>query len=151
MSYSENILQALPLLRVIFNCLHFRSSKNLLHYDVLNYFRTNPAFVEEESADESVTDARRPETSFGVGRRTQLEIPRRAMPPPSAEESLASNGEDESEESEGDSVITAKDSVFIENTNQVFCCYHFDLHSTLRNCLYLKFVVAVHFFNWITF
>jgi hypothetical protein len=52
-----------------------------------------------------------------MGRRRQLEVPRRAVPPPSRVEYLPS---DEGEESE----ISERDSVFTENTNQVniFIC-----------------------------
>jgi hypothetical protein len=52
-----------------------------------------------------------------MGRGRQLEVPRRAVPPPSRVEYLPS---DEGEESE----ISERDSVFTENTNQViiFMC-----------------------------
>lgn len=58
--------------------------------------------------------SRRPETVL-VGRRTQVETPRKTLPPPSVSEE-----EGESEGSEDESVITANESVF---TNQVYCCY----------------------------
>ena len=79
-------------------------------------FRTNPAFDEGESGEESVIVSRRPETLV-VERRTQVETPRRTLPPPSLSEE-----DDESEGSEDESVTTAKDSVFTEHTNQVVYC-----------------------------
>lgn len=99
---------------------------------VFHYFsRTNSAFVDADSEEESIADVvstgRRPESN-DVGReRLQLENPKRAAPPPSIRESLVSDGEGESDESEENSVITARDSVFTENTNQV--CINFSQHT----------------------
>ena len=66
-----------------------------------------------------VPRSRRPETKVVVKGRTELEIPARAIPPQSVKKSLLSDAQDESDESEGESVITAKDSVFTENSNEV--------------------------------
>ena len=64
-----------------------------------------------------VNVSRRAETLV-VGRRTHLEIPRKTIPPPSLSEE-----DDESEGSEDESVNSAKESVFTEHTNQVYCCW----------------------------
>lgn len=81
--------------------------------------------MEDDSGDESVTDVgvaptRRLETNVVVARRTQLEVPSRNIPPPSVYETLRSGGEDESEESEEESLVTARDSVFTPSTDRVY-------------------------------